>query len=274
MLAVVLAALAMPLVSPDGRFAATTTAVRNGQQGTQQIVVRDRDTGSTRAVYSVHESYARVPGGTPGPVVLLRWSGDSRWILFAIDPVGSNSIAADGLLLQAVSVRGGRPHRLATTLAYRDYFAWCSGRLVFVAGGDRLATTNKRLVVAAPPGWRVQPLVRTPGRAWGSLACSPEGRSVVVQSQTESRDFNFFHTRWALWRVGLDGSARQLTSPPRGSADESPRFSRDGRTVVFVRSRRGHGRLLALRAVASPAPCARSGTDSGYGHRSWWSRSR
>lgn len=275
MLAAVLAVAVLPLVSPDGRLAATVVSQRAGQQGAQQIVVRDRRTGSTRAVYSVRESYRRVPAGAPGPIILFRWSGDSRWIFFAIDPMGSNSIAADGLLVQAVPARGGRPRRLAVMLGYPDYIAWCGGRLVFTGGGNRLATANKRLLVAAPPLWRARRLVDMPRRAWGSLVCSPNGRSVVVQSQVESLDYDFAHTKWALWRVGLDGSARQLTSPPRGRSDESPRFSRNGRSLMFVRSERGRGRLFTLTSGRLAGPLRSLGYRVGYyGHRSWWSATR
>jgi len=125
-------------------------AKRQGDRGTNAIVVRDRSTGAQRTAYLVHESYRRIPAGSPGPIVLYHWSGDGRWLLFAVDPQGSNSIAADGLLLQVVSINGGSPHRLGMTLAYSDYMTWCSGRLVFTGGGNRLATTNKRLLVASP----------------------------------------------------------------------------------------------------------------------------
>jgi hypothetical protein len=198
---------------------ASVALERHGSRGSQAIVVRDRRTGARRAIYRVRESYRRIPAGEPGPIVLLRWSGDGNWIFFAIVPQGSNSIAADGLMIQVVSAHGGPPHRLATALAYRDYLAWCGGRLVLTAGANRLATTNKRLLVASPPNWKARPLVRSTQRAWGSVACAPDGRSVVVQSQPESTDYNFSHTRWALWRISLDGSQRKLTSPPARNAE-------------------------------------------------------
>jgi hypothetical protein len=140
---------------------------------------------------------------------------------------------------------------------------------VVVAGGDRIAAHNKRLVVTGPPAWRSRPLLRAPGRAFGSLACAPDGRSVVVQSQPDSDDGNFFHTHWALWRVGLDGRAARLTSPPSGYADESPRLSADG-TVYFVRSKRGRGKLFALRQGKLVGPLLSLGYQLGYyGHQDW-----
>ena len=260
-----------PFISPDRRFVANLVAKRHGNQGTNAIVVRNRSTGATRTIYRIAESYRSIPAGSPGPIMLIRWSGDGRWLFFAIDPQGSASIAADGLLLQVISTKGGRPQRIGMTLAYSDYLTWCSGRLVFTGGGNRLATTNKRLLVASPPAWQARPLLETPKRAWGSLACAPDGRSLVVQSQPTSEDYNFSATKWELWRVGMNGSRRRLTSPPPHSADESPRYSRDGRSIFFVRSRRGLGSLFTLRGQRLSGPLLRIGYHLGfYGHRCWW----
>jgi dipeptidyl aminopeptidase/acylaminoacyl peptidase len=223
------------VVSADGRFRAIVRVTGSGKTLHNAIVVNGRP------VYSVNVSGDTSGLDSPGPIVLLGWSGDDRWIFFAVDPGSSASIAADGLILRVVSRRGGNPHRIATMLACRDYRTWCGGRLVLSGGGDRIATNNKRLLVTSPPDWRARPLVQASGRAWGSLACAPDNRSVVVQSQPESGDANFFATRWALWRVGPDGTRTRLTSPPAGEADESPRFSPDGRTLYFVRSRQGRG---------------------------------
>jgi hypothetical protein len=115
-----------PLFSPDGRFAATVVAKRNGNQGTNAIVVRKQSTGATRTIYRVPESYRSIPAGGPGPIMLFRWSADGRRLFFAIDPQGSASIAADGLLLQVISTKGGRPQRIGMTLAYSDYMTWCN----------------------------------------------------------------------------------------------------------------------------------------------------
>jgi hypothetical protein len=203
--------------------------------------------------------------------MLVGWSGDERWIFFAIDPGGSGSIAADGLSLRVVSVRGGHATRIARMLLYRDYLTWCGGRLVFTGGRDRVATNHKRLLVAAPPDWRRQPLAQASTRSWGSLACAPGQASVVAQSQRSSSNPAFFAAHWALWRVGLDGSMRRLTSPPRGYADESARFSRDGRTMLFVRTRKGIGSLYALRDGRFVGPLLRLGNNIGYyGHHDWW----
>jgi WD40-like Beta Propeller Repeat len=258
------------IVSADRRWQATVRSSGKGKTAKQTIWVTDRRTKQTHAVFSETQYYKTIgPGETPGPIVLLRWSGDDRWIFFSVDPGGSGSIEADGLTLRVVSASGGRAVRLARMLLYPDYLTWCGGRVVFSAGTDRVATNNKRLLVAAPPRWRPSRLVVAPRRAWGSVVCAPDGRSVVVQSQPQSDNGRFFATRWALWRVSLRGSRRRITSPPAGYADESPRF--DGRTLLFVRSRKGVGRLYALRHGRVLGPLLSLGYSLGfYGHHAWW----
>jgi dipeptidyl aminopeptidase/acylaminoacyl peptidase len=256
--------------SRDGSF--TATVRRTGKLRTLRdtIWITDRRTGTARAIYSV-ALWGDTSGlASPGPIELLAWSGDDRWIFFAIDPGGSGSIAADGLILRVVSIAGGRPHRLPVMLPWANYLAWCGGRLVFTAGNDREAAHHKQLDVAGPPSWQAKPLVRTPTRAYGALTCSPDRRSVIVQSQRDRNDANFFGTRWQLWRVGLDGSTTLLTSPPPRHADESPRFSPDGKTLYFVRSSDGNGKLYALRNGKVIGPLLSLGhLDGYYGHQDW-----
>ena len=255
-------------VSPDGRYVVELRTTRAAKTGTSSMVVRDRRTHAAHSAFRVRESYNRSPAGKPGPIDFFRWSGDGAWLVFAIDPQGSASLAADGLDTRVVSAAGGTVHDLGVRLAYDSYLAWCGGQLVYTAGGDRIATTHKTLVAASPPNWRPRPLVHAPTRSWGSLACAPDSRSVVVQSQPASNDANFFRTRWSLWRVGLDGRQTQLTSPPPGFADEAPRLVGD--TLFFVRSRKSRGSLYALRRGKLLGPFASLGQGDGYyGHTDW-----
>jgi hypothetical protein len=243
-------------VSPDGRSTATVRV-----SGASETIRAGGTTLLTLPRWSPNAS-----NGSPGPLMLLGWSGDSRWVFYAIDPQGSASLLADGLLLDAISVEGDT-RRIAPTLGSADYRAWCGGRLVLTAGYDRLAGHHKRLVTARPSEWTVRPLVRQPGRAWGSLVC--DGRSVVVQStpDTGSNTSSTF-VPWSLWRVGLDGSLRRLTSPPPGYADASPHVAGDA--VFFVRSRAGIGRIYALRGGKLLGPFASLGPETGYyGHTDW-----
>jgi len=252
------------LTSPDGRWRAMVRIA----QGTQTLQVVRRGYPPVFLLTLPAWSLGK-KNGSPGPIMLEGWTGDSRWVMFAIDPYNSASLVADGIRLEAVALGAGGRVRVATMVGYHDYRAWCGGRLVLVAGYDRIATHNKRLVVTGPPAWRARPLIRAPGRAFGSLACAPDGRSVVVQSQRDSANGSFFATRWQLWRVGLDGRAVRLTKPPSGYADESPRISADG-TIYFVRSKVGKGKLFALRNGKLVGPLLSLGYRLGYyGHQDW-----
>lgn len=199
----------------------------------------------------------------PEPVAL---SPDRRWVVWQ-QAIRSASLSADGRPLKVTRLApGGATRPLApAALGYPDYLAWCGSSFVFVAGGNRQATWNKRLLVARAPDWRPRPLWRDPRRAFGSVACAPDGRSVAVLSQPASDDAAFFDTRWQLWRVALDGSRTPLDRPPPGSADESPRFGPGG-ALFFVRERQGRGTLMLL----GTGPLARLGYSLGYyGHHDW-----
>lgn len=260
------------VVTPDGAMSADVRSSGKGKTAKLTIWVTNTGTHQSHPVFSETQYYKTIgPGETPGPIMLLRISDDYKWVFFTIDPGGSGSIAADGLTLRVVSTAPSRPVRIARMLVYPDYLTWCGGKLVFTAGMWRVATDRKRLLVASPPSWRPRPLVRDAHRSWGSLACASGQRWLVAQSQRQSETPNFFATHWALWRVGLDGSTGRLTSPPAGFADESPRLSRDGRTVMFVRSRKGSGQLYALRGTRLAGPLLSLGNSLGYyGHQNWW----
>lgn len=221
-----------------------------------------------KVVLTIRERHT--PNGMlPGPVVTEGFTPDRKWILYAIDPYGSNSYAADGLTTRAIRVTGGRSYVVSSGLGVgRDYSAWCGGKLVVTAGTNRIATTHKWLILTGPPDWRARRLVEAPGRAFGSMACSPDGRSIVVQSQPASSNAYFFATRWALWRVGLDGSMTQLTHPPAQHADYAPAFV--GGVLYFVRERKGNGELYALRAGKAVGPLLSLGYSLGFYGRNGW----
>ncbi|HET7137608.1 MAG TPA: hypothetical protein VFI04_04585 [Gaiellaceae bacterium] len=204
-----------------------------------------------------------------GPVFPISLSPDRRWLVFAIDPDASASIAADGLRLRVVSTAGGSPARvLGLALPYADYIAWCGRGLVFVEGGIRIAAYSKRLLAAAPPDWRARDLWPGGGRAFASPACAPSDDRVAVLTQPSSNDARFFSTRWQLWTVTLDGARRLVDAPPPGFADESPAWSPTGDAIAFVRERAGQGTLaVSHRGVH---PIARIGYSLGYyGHHDW-----
>ncbi|HET7129308.1 MAG TPA: hypothetical protein VFJ93_09565 [Gaiellaceae bacterium] len=210
----------------------------------------------------------KVDGGLRQWPEPLSVSPDGRWVLWA-KALASGSITADGLPLEVTSLATGKSHGLGAGLVYSDYATWCGSTLVLTLGRDRVSTHDKRLVAARPPDWRPRSLWRTPQRAFGSVSCAPDGRSVAVLSQPESTDARFFDTRWQLWTVGLDGSRTLLDAPPSGFADESPLWSPDGSALLFVRERRGHGRAVLLRNGTLFGVASLGYSLGFYGHHDW-----
>jgi hypothetical protein len=211
----------------------------------------------------------KVDGGLRQWPEALSVSPDGRWVLWA-RALASGSITADGLPLAVTSLATGKTYRLGSGLVYADYATWCGSTLVLTLGRDRISTNDKRLVAARPPDWRPRPLWRAPGRAFGTVACAPDGRSVAVLSQPASDDARFFATRWQLWQVGLDGSRTRLDTPPPASADESPLWSPDGSALLFVRERDGHGRAVLLRNGTLFDVTSLGYSLGFYGHHAWW----
>jgi dipeptidyl aminopeptidase/acylaminoacyl peptidase len=76
---------------------------------------------------------------------------------------------------------------------------------------------------------------------------SPDGKSVVYQVTTVSLDENKSST--ALWVAATDGKTppKQLLDP-KGKKDTAPRWSPDGKTVLFESNRSGTGQLWTVSA--------------------------
>jgi WD40-like Beta Propeller Repeat len=227
-----------------------------------------------KVVLAIHENHKGFPAGSPGPIELEGVSPDGKWILYAIDPMGSASLAADGLTLQAIRVTGGRSYTVESGLMYASYRSWCnSSTLVLTAGGDRLAAHDKRLIVTGPPAWKPHPLVNAPQRAFGTVVCAPDGKSVVVQEEPMGgTNDSSVASHWQLWRITLAGEAtRRLTHPPTSYSDDSPQFSPDQRTIYFVRSKNDRGALYALQDGTLVGPLLDLGLNRNayYGHRDW-----
>ncbi|MGH7727876.1 MAG: hypothetical protein ACREM2_03670 [Vulcanimicrobiaceae bacterium] len=167
---------------------------------------------------------------------LLYWQGAER----------SASLAADGLTLR--SVRFGKASRkLGTMIPSTSWLSWApDGRSVaFVDGALRLAWYHKSLVVC-----EVEPVAcRTIAPPRGTVALDPawsrRGDAIVfvrapdLGSRTWGfRSFAAFEGAWlskrTLWLADAHtGTTRELASFGRGIY--WPRWSRDGRRILFVR---------------------------------------
>jgi len=202
----------------------------------QQLLAVPLAGGSARLLY-------RAPRGQIAPPVAAGWSPDSRWAFFWPDAQSSASLAADGMPLRVVSARGGQARTVVgSMLLIKDWIAFCGLRAVIVSGAGRFTLSGKRLVVAGAPSWRPRPLTSAKRLSWVSPACAPDGRRLAVaagRSQPSFRRLDLQHR--SLWLVSLPaGTPRRLTTPPRQAttSDELPRWSADGRYILFLRQGR------------------------------------
>ncbi len=229
--------------------------------------------------YTPNQVFALRRGVAPPRLATI--SPDGGYVFFWLDPWNSASLAADGLPLQVKGTASGvLAPRLAPTLLYDDFLSWCGGRLVIAAGGDRYATRGKRLIAASPPGpaygqlWRTHDLAHDKRLSWVSPACAPDGRRVAASAGRNWIERRSGQEARSIWLLSADGSSRRrLTSPPKGTADEVPRWTRDGRAILFWRTRAdGRGSLYAVRADTGRllGPLAHAGpTQNYYGHYGW-----
>jgi hypothetical protein len=216
-------------ISRDGRQAVVDRS-RCGTSPVGELVRVDLATGARRVVF-------RRAGA---PVVFAGFSPAGGWLLFWRDEMCSASLAADGMALEAVRATGGPPVRaVGHMLLYRDFMTWCGRRLIAAAGSSRETQLGSRLAMTAPPAWRPHTIDPAHTRSWVSPSCAPSGRRLAAAAGPDNAPVAFGHQHRSIWLLGAGGTPiHRLTRPPAGDlSDESPRFSTDGRWVLFVRSR-------------------------------------
>ena len=189
-----------------------------------------------------------VPGGarqvalrrSGGQATFADWSPDGRWLLYWAASQCSSSLAADGWPLKTVPAGGGGKPVTAVThmLLFPDYLTWCGRRLIAAAGPSRETQRDSELVATGPPSWHQRTIGPASRLSWVSPACAPSGALLAAAAGPNTENAGFGVEHRSIWLLRPDGTVlRQLTSPPtRDLSDEAPRFSRDGRWLLFVRT--------------------------------------
>jgi hypothetical protein len=260
-------------VSPNGERAAVNRS-RCGSSPTGELDTVDLRTGARRVALTRRGRFFTFAG----------WSPDGRWLLYWSAGMCSASLAADGWPLEAVPASGGRPVQVVRhMLLYGDFLSWCGRRLVAAAGADRETQTASGLVESAPPAWRVRAIRPAGALSWVSPSCAPAGRMLAAAAGAGSAPVRFGLEHRSIWLLRPAGAViRRLSTPPaRDLTDEAPRFSRDGRWILFVRTRVAGSTLAATSAdtielepasaAAAPIPVAGFSSHdlSYYDHFGW-----
>lgn len=265
-------------ISPDGADAAVDNSTCAPASTGELDTVNLRTGARTVAI--------RRPGES---LTLAGWSPDGRWLLFWAATMCSASLAADGWPLYAVAASGGSPVKVVPhMLLYDDFLSWCGSALIAAAGPDRETEIGSKLLSVAPSGWRVRTLQRARALSWVSPSCAPGGRLLAVAAgRSHEGVFGLEHRSIWLLRGDTGARVRRLPLPATVDlSDEAPRFSRDGRWILFVRTKvvangsRDTIELVRARGgVAIPTIDFTSGDSSYYDHFEWpyaidWYQSR
>jgi hypothetical protein len=220
-------------------------------------------------------SLRRVVGPLTGDQTPMPFAWQGGHVLWWDWP-NSGSIAADGVALYEDR------HRIAHALMYRDYADVCGSHFAVAAGGDRYAMHGKRVLFDG------HDVSRDPSRSWVSPSCLPNGTLMAAASKNAVPNRIGREAR-SIWR--LLPTRRELTRPPAGWTDETPRLLPDG-SVLFVRTRqtsrkvdgewmtttRGRIELLSRGKLTEVTEVQFSARDSSgdwlnyYGHYDWPSR--
>ena len=133
-------------------------------------------------------------------------------------------------------LRLGAPSTLLIESTFSDFHPQYSPdarRIAFQS--DRAGGGGTEIWVCDADGSNPTRLTRGPGRSQGWPGWSPDGRSVVFDSEAENGHVD-------AWTIGADGSRlRQLTTDP--ADDITPSWSRDGRFIYFVSNRTGRNEV-------------------------------
>src|SRR5205807_9082293 len=131
--------------------------------------------------------------------------------------------------------------------------------------------------VASPAAVRTRRLTRGSSRSWFWPACSTDGSRVAVTSTKNTHEPRFDSADRSIWLLAGGTASRLVGRAGDRVSDEYPRWSSDGRFLLFVRhaTRAGAPARLVLPRVRGltahvVGTVARLSPQLGYyGHDDW-----
>lgn len=218
--------------SPDGgsiAYAEAYPGMSSGPTGrTDRLYVR--------SLASPDATLVPYDPGSGNGILLGAWWPDRQGLYLWSDPDHSGSIAADGLMLQAVSVPDGHATPVATTLPLPEVLAFSpdGAQVVVMKGASRFISETKSLTLCRTGTDTCSDLAQPSGTVSVEPSWSADGKSIVFVRGADTRDPD--STTW-LPTTGLylydpgTGSARPVGGSPRSVG--YPRFTADATQLVF-----------------------------------------
>jgi TolB protein len=172
---------------------------------------------------------------------LVGWWPDGKGVLYWLDPLGSASLAADGMMLYNLH-RSGKPKPLVTTLGYPDWVRMSGGSALVVQGSYRATYDNKWLTLCTETSGSCRTLLRPAGSVAIDPAWQPGGHEIAfvkARSLTSMGGFTkkvgaqqWLDTNHLLVASAGGAGASQIRAA--GGDAHAPVWSSDGRGLLFV----------------------------------------
>ena len=189
----------------------------------------------------------------------LRWSPDSRTLLFTSDRYGSQDV-------WTVDVASGQATRLTADPRYEVYPDWTPDGQSIVYVRMNEAWSDHTVLEMPAEGGRARIVVRDTeffdyraGLAFGTARVSPDGEHVLFRSLRSG-----WHNYWVVPRPGPDGPGTPVQIAAAEADQTHARWSPSGDRILFLENHNGtiDVRVVAMRdgqpagdptVVASPA---------------------
>jgi dipeptidyl aminopeptidase/acylaminoacyl peptidase len=245
-----------PQLSPDGQWVAytVTTSSLKDNRGSARVWLANVATGATRQLTQGPGSdrAARwAPDGKSLAFLSSRDGGSQIWLLalaggearkvtsiadgineFLWTPDGHGFVAVVDMKWpaeQEIDRRNGdypTDARIWTELLYRHWDEWRAGRRQHVFAVDLASGTAKDLT----PVDHDVPTITTTGA--GDVAIAPDGRQIAVAMHGD--DIVATNTNVDIFVLGADGGAMQNLTAAAQGAENTPRYSPDGKWLSYL----------------------------------------
>ncbi|REK61863.1 MAG: hypothetical protein DF221_15770 [Brevibacillus sp.] len=223
---------------PDGKRLLVSVPVASDRPMTLRLIDL---AGNQLAVYPLTEQSNVDEDIYPLEATGLKVAPDGKRVAYYVW-MNAASLSNDGVPIQILDLTrsGSKPVDIGSGLAYPQWLAWSpdSSLLAFIDGEDRMATHNKRVMIADANGRVIpagQPDKVDAQPTW--TAASPYTLYFTrgVETYFEDDPENPKVPGQRIWRRSADGSQQAVTQGTDKTADIFPTLSPDGNALLFVR---------------------------------------